>query len=67
MTPVLEAEEPSTLSLNAYGKARSTIQGSPLSSRRTKEDRRLLASVQVSGAWHDLSSGQSTAEGTAET
>src|SRR6202795_1398235 len=30
MTPVVEAEEPSTLSLSAYGKARSTIQGSPL-------------------------------------
>ena len=32
MTPVLEAEVPSTLSLSAYGQARSTIQGSPLSS-----------------------------------
>jgi len=32
MTPVVEAEEPLALSLNAYGKARSTIQGSPLSS-----------------------------------
>jgi len=32
MTPVVEAEEPSTISLSAYGKARSTIQGSPLSS-----------------------------------
>ena len=31
MTPVVEAEEPATLSLSAYGKARSTIQGSPLS------------------------------------
>src|SRR5271165_1118688 len=30
MTPVLEAVEPSTLSLKAYGTARSTIQGSPL-------------------------------------
>jgi len=30
MTPVLEAAEPSTLSLKAYGTARSTIQGSPL-------------------------------------
>ena len=32
MTPVVEAEVPSTLSLSAYGQARSTIQGSPLSS-----------------------------------
>jgi len=31
MTPVLEAEQTSTTSLSAYGKARSTIQGSPLS------------------------------------
>src|SRR5229473_1693397 len=33
MTPVLEVEEPSTssTSLSAYGKARSTVQGSPLS------------------------------------
>src|SRR5271166_6073066 len=31
MTPVVELEEPSTLSLSAYGKARSTIEGSPLS------------------------------------
>src|SRR5271165_1791236 len=31
MTPVVEAEVPSTLSLSAYGQARSTIQGSPLS------------------------------------
>src|SRR6478672_10320563 len=30
MTPVIEAEESSTISLSAYGKARSTIQGSPL-------------------------------------
>ena len=32
MTPVLEAKEPQTVSLSAYGKARSTIQGSRLSS-----------------------------------
>ena len=32
MTLVVEAEEPSTLSLSAYGKARSTIEGSPLGS-----------------------------------
>src|SRR5499427_3711065 len=31
MKPVVEIEEPSTISLSAYGKARSTIQGSPLS------------------------------------
>ena len=30
MTPVVEAEAPSTQSLSAYGTARSTIQGSPL-------------------------------------
>src|SRR5271166_2836735 len=31
MTLVVEAEQPSALSLSAYGQARSTIQGSPLS------------------------------------
>ena len=31
MTPVVEAEVPSATSLSAYGQARSTIQGSPLS------------------------------------
>src|SRR2546427_712471 len=46
MTPVLEVEEPSTTStsLSAYGIARSTIQGSPLSSeelRKTDADRGL--------------------------
>src|SRR5208283_3829170 len=30
MTPVAEAEVPSATSLSAYGKARSTVQGSPL-------------------------------------
>jgi xylulose-5-phosphate/fructose-6-phosphate phosphoketolase len=37
MTPVLEVEEPSTLSLSAYGNARSTIQGSPLSSEELRK------------------------------
>src|SRR5438128_10429406 len=39
MTPVLEAEEPSTTStsLSAYGIARSTIQGSPLSSEELRK------------------------------
>src|SRR6266567_8378912 len=39
MTPVLEVEEPSTsaTSLSAYGKARSTIQGSPLNSEELKK------------------------------
>jgi hypothetical protein len=32
MTLIVEAEEPSTISSSAYGKARSTIEGSPLSS-----------------------------------
>jgi xylulose-5-phosphate/fructose-6-phosphate phosphoketolase len=31
MTPVVEAEETQTQALSAYGKARSTVQGSPLS------------------------------------
>jgi hypothetical protein len=31
MTPVVETEEPLSLSLSAYGIARSTVQGSPLS------------------------------------
>jgi len=30
MTPVVETEEPVSPSLSAYGKARSTVQGSPL-------------------------------------
>jgi xylulose-5-phosphate/fructose-6-phosphate phosphoketolase len=37
MTPLVEAEEPSTLSLSAYGKARSTILGSPLSSEELRK------------------------------
>src|SRR6202162_4377866 len=37
MTPVVEAEEPSTFSLSAYGKARSTIQGSPLSAEELRK------------------------------
>src|SRR5271169_4960891 len=37
MTPAVEAEERSTLSLSAYGKARSTIQGSPLSSEELRK------------------------------
>ncbi len=37
MTPVAEIEEPSTLSLSAYGNARSTIQGSPLSSEELRK------------------------------
>src|SRR5437016_1254189 len=39
MTPVLEVEEPSTTStsLSAYGIARSTIQGSPLSSEELRK------------------------------
>src|SRR5256884_4926245 len=39
MTPVLEVEEPSTTStsLSAYGKARSTIQGSPLDSEELRK------------------------------
>ena len=37
MTPVVEAELPSTLSLSAYGEARSTIQGSPLSAEELRK------------------------------
>ena len=37
MTPVVEAEATSTLSLSAYGQARSTIQGSPLSSEELRK------------------------------
>ena len=37
MTPAVEAEEISTLSLSAYGKARSTVQGSPLSSEELRK------------------------------
>ena len=37
MTPVLEAEVPSTTSLSAYGQARSTIQASPLSSEELRK------------------------------
>ena len=58
----LVAEEPSTLSLSAYGQARSTIQGSPLSPNELRKTRRLLASVQVPRARDDLSPGQSLTE-----
>src|SRR5277367_139541 len=37
MTPVAEAEVPSATSLSAYGQARSTIQGSPLSSEELRK------------------------------
>ena len=37
MTPVAEAEVPTTQSLSAYGTARSTIQGSPLSSEELRK------------------------------
>jgi hypothetical protein len=37
MTPVVEVEETSTLSLSAYGKARFTIQGSPLSAEELRK------------------------------
>ncbi len=37
MTPVAEAQAPSTTSLSAYGQARSTIQGSPLSSEELRK------------------------------
>src|SRR5271165_7009047 len=37
MTPVAEAEVPSATSLSAYGHARSTIQGSPLSAEELRK------------------------------
>src|SRR6266850_516522 len=37
MTPVAEAEERATSSLTAYGKARATIEGSPLSSEELRK------------------------------
>src|SRR5215472_12724017 len=37
MTPVIEVEEPSSTSISAYGIARSTIQGSPLSSEELRK------------------------------
>ena len=37
MTPVLEAEVPSTTSLSAYGQARATIQATPLSSEELRK------------------------------
>jgi len=53
MTSRVTVEEPRSLSLSAYGKARSTIQGSPLTSEELREDPRLLASVHLSGARDD--------------
>ena len=66
MTPVIETEQRSSDSLSAYGIARSTIAGSPLSRIGAKKDRRLLASMQLPGARHDLSSGQSASERAAQ-
>jgi len=37
MTTVVEAEVPSTLSLSAYGQAKSTVQGSPLTSEELRK------------------------------
>ena len=52
--------------ISAFGKARATVQGSPLSRRRTAEDRRLLAGVQLPRPRHDLPEGESAAEGAAQ-
>ena len=40
-----------TRSLSAYGKARSTVQGTPLSADALRKTRRLLASLQLSALW----------------
>src|SRR5271155_342493 len=37
MTSTVQVEEPSTLTLSAYGKARSTVQGSPLSAEELRK------------------------------
>ena len=37
MTPVAEVDVPSTTSLSAYGQARSTIQGSPLTAEELRK------------------------------
>ena len=45
MTPVIETEQRFSDLLSAYGIARSTIAGSPLSDSELKQDPRLLASM----------------------
>ena len=37
MTPVIETEQPVSASLSAYGKARSTVMGSPLTPDELKK------------------------------
>ena len=51
-------------SLSAYGKAQIHRTGNTAQRRRVAQDRRLLASLQLPGSRHDLSAGQSSAEGT---
>ena len=55
------AEAADVRALSAYGRARSTVTGTPLSADELRKTRRLLASLQLSGAGHDLSAGQSAA------
>jgi len=68
MTPVIEVNEPSSTSNLPQRLWNSEVHDSRIAAelRGTKENRCLLAGVQVSGARHDLSAGQSFAQGIAE-
>jgi hypothetical protein len=64
MASIVVDEEVSSLSLSAYGPARSTVQGAPLSTTDA-ENRRVLESMQVPCPRHDLPSGKSAVEASA--
>ena len=67
MTPVVEAELASTLSLSAYGNARSTIEGAPLSAEEVRKTNAYWRACKYLALGHDLPAGQSSAEGSSET
>ena len=50
--------------LSAYGKARSTVQGAPLSADALRKTHAYWRACNYLSSWHDLSAGQSPAEGT---
>ena len=65
MTAIAGAEKSSALSLSAYGRARSTVQGAPLSPDEVEKIDAYWRACKVPGAGHDLSPGKPFAEGAA--
>ncbi len=65
MPPVAEAEIKSN-SLSAFGPARSTVSGTPLSADELRKTHAYWARLQLFDARHDLPSGQPTITGAPE-